>query len=504
MRNFISPIIDLEDAIKFRDCILGYGHFNSIHPGHIRYLKHAKDKNNIFVVAILKNFSSNSIVFSQNERAVSLSQLGIADAIVLLPNNSLNNAVQKIKPKEVILGKEYENSEIEDIKDTLKTLKNEKKSIFFHAGEISYVTSELLTVSESSLQIKREKEFLKALNRQNITIDNLVEAGTNIKNSKLLVIGDTILDQYTACEALGMSAEAPVIVVKELEQKSFLGGASIVASHIASLGSDCKFVSIIGDDEQGSWVKQSLLENSVESDLFIDKTRPTTFKKRYIVENQKLFRVSRLDDHLINKELTNKILNKIYSIADEVDGIIISDFAYGLITNRLLDGLVNFAKDKNINLYGDSQCSSQIANISRMQNFTLLCPNEKEARLSLQAKDIGLDELCRNLISKTKSQNLIMKLGADGFVVYAKDENNDFRIQAFPALSVNPLDVTGAGDTLLSIMAAGMSSNSSIMSVAALACCGASISVNTMGNKPIDIESVLDKAIKIVKNQQEC
>ena len=138
-----------------------------------------------------------------------------------------------------------------------------------------------------------------------------------------------------------------------------------------------------------------------------------------------------------------------------------------------------------------------------MKNFTLICPNEKEARISLQAKDIGLDELCRNLISKTKSQNLIMKLGADGFVVYEKEENDNFKIQSFPALSVNPIDVSGAGDTLLSIMATGLSSNSSVMAVAALACCGASISVNKMGNNPVNIDSVLDEAIKIFRSHEE-
>ena len=503
MRNLISPIIKLEDATKFKGCILGYGHFNSIHPGHVRYLKYAKDKNKLFVVAILKNFSSNSFVFNQNERALSLAQLGIADAVILLPNNSLNEAVQQIRPKEVILGKEYENSEIKDIKDTIITLKKEKKSIFFHAGEISYSTAELLLDSEVNLKYKREKEFLKALKRHDITIEKLIETSSNIKNSKILVIGDSILDQYTACEALGISAEAPVIVVKELEEKCFLGGAAIVASHVVSLGSNCKFISIIGDDEQGSWIKKSLISNNVESNLFIDKTRPTTFKKRYLVDNQKLFRVSRLDDHLVTKELTSRILDKVYSIADEINGIIISDFAYGLISNKLLDGLVQFAKNKKINLYGDSQSSSQIGDISRMKNFTLICPNEKEARISLQAKDIGLDELCRNLISKTKSQNLIMKLGADGFVVYEKEENDDFKIQAFPALSVNPLDVSGAGDTLLSIMATGLSSNSSVMTVAALACCGASISVNKMGNYPVDIDSVLDEAIKILRSHEE-
>ena len=498
MRNEISPIIELSEANFYSNCILGYGHFNSIHPGHIRYLKHAREINKLFVVAILKDLSCDGLIFNQMERATSLAQLGIADAIILLPDNSLNNAVKKINPKEVILGKEYENSELKDIKDTIKTLNKVKKSIFFHAGEISYASSELLTLSEDNLKNKREQEFLKALKRQNITVDCLIETSNKLKKSNLIVIGDSILDQYTACEAIGMSAEAPVIVVKELDEKNFLGGASIVASHISSIGGNCKFISLIGNDEEGSWIRNSLEKNSVISKLIVDKSRPTTFKKRYLVENQKLFRVSRLDDHMITKEMTKSVLNEVESLSAESDGIVISDFAYGLITDELIIGLEKCARRNNLNLYGDSQSSSQIGDVLRMKNFTLLCPNEKEARIAMNNKDIGLDELCRNMITKTNCQNLIMKLGADGFVVYSKSSNNSLQIQAFPALSVNPVDVSGAGDTLLSIMATGMCNETSIMKVAALACCAASIAVDSMGNNPIDIEKVLDKAVNII------
>ena len=163
MRNFNSPIIELKNSQDFIGCILGYGHFNSIHPGHIRYLKHAKDINQKFVVAILKNLSSQGLIFNQLERAESLAQLGIADAVVLLPDNNLNEAVIKINPKEVILGKEYENSPLPDIQSTIKTLEKENKSIIFHAGEISYATSELLTLSEDNLKFKRENEFRNSL-----------------------------------------------------------------------------------------------------------------------------------------------------------------------------------------------------------------------------------------------------------------------------------------------------------------------------------------------------
>ncbi len=497
MSNIISPIIQLSEAQKYSGCILGYGHFNSIHTGHIRYLKRAKDINNILLVAILKNPEFQGMIFSQDERADSLAQLGIANAIVLLPDNNLEKAVQTINPKEVILGKEYENSNINNIKSTLKKLKVRNKPIYFHAGEINYANSELLTISEDNLKYEREKEFLKALKRQNISSENLISTCEKIKNSKLIVIGDTIVDQYVSCEALGMSAEAPVIVVKELEQKSFIGGAAIVASHITKLGSQCEFISLIGPDDQGKWIHKELEKNSVETNLYIDPNRPTTFKKRYLVENQKLFRVSRLDDHMVDKEITKKILDYLDKASLNANGIVISDFVYGLITEDLINGIIDFAKSRDIKLYGDLQCSSQIGDISRMKNFTLICPNEREARISMQNKDIGLEELCRILIKKTKCENLIMKLGANGFIVYSQ-ESGTSNIQAFPALSVNPVDVSGAGDTLLSIMAAGLSSGSDIMNVAALACCGSAIAVDTMGNKPITIDSILKKAINII------
>ena len=222
-----------------------------------------------------------------------------------------------------------------------------------------------------------------------------------ISESNLLVIGDSIVDQYNACEALGMSAEAPVIVVKELEQKSFIGGAAIVASHVASLGSNCHFISVVGDDEQGKWLEKNLSEQSIESHLLIENKRPTTLKKRYIVENQKLFRVSRLANHMIENKTISKIINYVEKNAKLLDGIVISDFVYGVITPDLLLALRDIAKKENLFLFGDLQCSSQVGNISKMRNFDLLCPNEKEARIALQDNENGLDLLCQKMIAET-------------------------------------------------------------------------------------------------------
>ena len=292
--NFKTPILDLENSKEFKGTVLGFGHFNSVHTGHIRYLKHAKELGKRFVVCVMKSVEGESTnIFSQLDRAESVSQLGIADAIILLPDNSLFETIKKLDPSCLVLGKEYENNISNDISNTIKLLDQKKKKIIYHAGDITYASSDLLLNSESQLINERKKQFIQALKRQNISKQDLLNSSKRLKKSKLLVIGDSIVDQYTACEALGMSAEAPVIVVKELDQKNFIGGAAIVASHIASLQSDCHFISVIGDDEQGNWLKENLKKQSINSHLFIEKERPTTLKKRYMVENQKLFRVSR-------------------------------------------------------------------------------------------------------------------------------------------------------------------------------------------------------------------
>ena len=93
------------------------------------------------------------------------------------------------------------------------------------------------------------------------------------------MLGDTIVDQYAACEAIGMSAEAPVVVVKEMERKNFIGGAAVVAAHISALGHS-DFISVVGEDDTADLVRRELAKEGIGDGLTNDPSRPTTFKKK--------------------------------------------------------------------------------------------------------------------------------------------------------------------------------------------------------------------------------
>lgn len=497
-----KKIIDVNELKNYQDFVLTYGHFTTIHPGHIRYLKYAKSLASKLVIA-LKGDLTNGVdlnlpyEFSQIERAESLLMLDIADAIIFLKKDELSQIIQETNPKLVILGKQFENSKEEEVIASTKILSKKGVQLIFHGGDISYSNNELLTSPDYEVLRRKKEEFISACKRNSLTNEILSNSIHKWKNSNLIVIGDTIVDRYVACEALGMSAEAPVVVVKELENRDFCGGAGIVATHIRNIGAKCKLISVIGDDKNGKFVKKVIEKEDIGNGLIIDKLRPTTFKKRYVVDNQKLFRVTRLDQSQLNKNIEDKVILELENSVKHADGIVVSDFVYGVITPRIINKVHELANKYNLSLFGDLQCSSQIGSILKFKGFSLLCPNEREARIALHEKDLDLEALSLKIINETNSDKLIMKLGSDGFIAYEKI-NNRIKSQAFPALCVNPIDVAGAGDSLLAVMAVGLSSSECMMKTSAIACCMASLVVTRMGNKPITSEELINHINKFI------
>ena len=327
------PVFTIEKCPRLENCVLAYGHFNSVHPGHIRYLKKAASQDQSLLVAIQPDTDkgkNRAYKFSQLERAEGLTVLNIIDGIILLKDEefSLAKLIKKIKPNFLFLGVEFEESKDPEITEAISMMRKNNKSVQFHAGEIQYASTDLLENSESDIKEENKAKFRTACKRQNIDKRSLIEFVDSFANTKLLVLGDTILDQYAGCEALGMSAEAPVLVVRELQKKNFIGGASIVASHIKALGAQCYFLSVVGNDNNAKIINEELTKQGIICDLIEDSARPTTFKKRYVVENQKLFRVSRLNDNSLSKSIEKKFIDRLLLMIEEIGPINLDSVRY--------------------------------------------------------------------------------------------------------------------------------------------------------------------------------
>ena len=500
MSNPDDKIISLENKKSglMQTDVLCYGHFSVLHPGHFRYLNYAAKQGKRLSVLIkgdifLKNSLTNEPEFSEKDRALSVASLNVVDEVIRQKEIPLHIAIKTIHPKILILGKEFEEEQSEEMRKAISVVKSWGGSVEFHAGETSYSVTKLTSETEKSESLIRRQLHRNACKNFGITNDILIEKIKTFPDASLLVVGDTIMDQYIACDALGMSAEAPVVAFKEVDQAEYLGGAAIVAAHVRALGAKCHFISVTGEDLAAEKVSKALRSYGVVPMLTSDRSRPTTYKIRYMSEQQKMFRVSRIKDHNISQEIERSILDSLYEIAPIVDAILVCDFVYGCITPNIISAIYELASKHDIILFGDLQCSSQIGNILKFRGFNTLCPTEREARICLGNKDDGIEHVANEIIQKAACENLILKLGAEGFITYHNVAGKHNIRQHFPALVTNPIDVAGAGDSLLSGFAVSLCSEMSIMEASALASFVAAEAVSSIGNTPIKAEKLIER-----------
>jgi rfaE bifunctional protein kinase chain/domain len=424
--------------------------------------------------------------FSREERAQGVAALHVVDLVVLIESpEDLLDFARTIRPVAYVLGKEFEEERRQSIEPLLRVLDEVSCAVHFHSGSVQYATTDLLFGPQQELEREKLRSFRTACTRQRIELRGLLGRLRKGRAPRLLVIGDTIVDQYVACDALGMSAEAPVLVVRELETREFVGGAAVVAAHVRALGAECHYVSVVGADAPAALVRADHVRRGIGLGLFEDRSRPTTFKIRYMVESQKLFRVSRLQTHSISRSLDGAILETVERLAPDLDGIVVCDFVYGLITPRVLASLQSIAAEHELPLFGDLQCSSQVGNVSKFTGFDLLCPTEREARIALGNNEEGVEWIAQTLLDRTRGKSLVMKLGAAGFIAYARGSAGTVS-QHFPALCANPVDVAGAGDSLLAAMSVSLAAGLSMMEASALGACMAAIAVSRVGNVPVE------------------
>jgi rfaE bifunctional protein kinase chain/domain len=492
---WLSDLRTKGSQLNASDVVVCFGHFNVIHPGHIRYFQRARSHGKTLLVAVegddLITGAERNHFYPEKERAEAICGLHLVDLVVILDSGTLEDLIDVVQPALLVLGKEFKDNYRSRVAAAVGKITEFGGSVVYDAGEIHYSTTELLYGSQSQIEEERWDQFHGLLNNHGIVLRELVDRVRKAEKPKILVVGDTIVDRYVACDPLGMSNEAPVVVVKELDSKDFIGGAAIVAAHIRALGANCDFISVIGADNEGRIVKRELQDYGVVNHLFEDPSRPTTLKLRYMVENQKLFRVSRLQDSAVGNEIENQIIRRIEDLVPNIDGIVVSDFVYGVVSGKVLECLSKISTQYDIPLFGDLQCSSQIGDFLKFKDFYLLSPTEREARIALRNQDDGVERVANMLIEKTNTKNLILKLAGDGFIAYSHDIHERYsEKEYFPALSANPIDVTGAGDSLLATTAMLMAGGFNLIEASIVGTCIASVAVQTVGNMPITLDKL--------------
>ena len=459
------------------------GDFNILHPGHLRLLKFAKESGDYLIVGVnCDNVSTKSV--SQDIRLESIKATSYVDEAFILDVSALEYIKQN-KPDIVVKGKEHENK----INSELDTINNYGGKLLFSSGEIGFSSIDLLRQEFLSLNynVTHSTKYLK---RHDFKLSELKDIVEKFSELNVLVIGDTIVDEYITCEPLGMSQEDPTIVVSPIVSDKFIGGAAIVASHATTLGANVKFISVAGSDESRSYVEKGLKKLGIDVSLYVDSTRPTTLKQRFRAKDKTLLRVNHLKQHGISKDIEKKILSRVKKDVENIDLIIFSDFSYGILTNNIIKTITKLGAENSILMVADSQSSSQVGDISKFKNMTLVTPTEREIRLSLNDFESGLVVLSQKLADITDAKYIFTTLGAEGVMIY-NNSNKELLTDNIEALGAIVKDVSGAGDSLLTCSSMALAVGASVWKSTYLGSLASAIQVSRVGNIPIKKDEIL-------------
>jgi len=465
--------------------VLVTGIFNVLHPGHLRLLRFARERGERLVVGVLSDeIAGRAAHVSQDLRLAGVQANLLVDEAFLL-STSIEDVIRTRRPTVVVKGREHLGQEnVEEV-----VLQEIGGRLIFSSGESTFSSSDLIS-KELLLDSRGFSLNDTYLDRHGIRRRDLVDRIRSFSNLNVLVVGDLIVDEYIFCDPLGMSQEDPSIVVTPVSRERFIGGAGIVAMHASRLGSKTAFVSVIGDDPIADFSIDEFHSSEVQAHLLRDDSRPTTLKQRFRASGKTMLRVSHMSQLPISTSFQNQVMRKIEEKIDEMDLVIFSDFNLGSLPQTLVDRITSVCREKKTMMVADSQSSSQIGDISRFSNMKMIAPTEREARIALRNSDDGLVVLSDKLRRLARAENVLLTLGSDGVLVYSPDSASGLITDKLEALNPNPVDVAGAGDSMLVTAALTLAVGGSIWEAAAIGSIAAAIQVSRLGNLPLHVEEL--------------
>lgn len=295
-----------------------------------------------------------------------------------------------------------------------------------------------------------------------------------------------MLDHYIYGNVNRMSPEAPVPVLNKSSEKYYLGGSGNVLSNIISLSGNSDIISVVGEDKCGDILKGLVDTISPESFIYKDKSRKTTLKSRYIHGSRQLLRVDDESNHYIDPNIEELLINRFESIVSNYTCVIIEDYNKGLLTPSFIRHIIDKCNAEKIPVVVDPKTM----NISSYSNCNLIKPNLSEfcQITGYDPSEFNIDTLkdfARIFIDKYSIDSLLITLSERGLIYISK--NLDIYDPGYP---VNVSDVSGAGDTVISMLSLCVSSGINLEYSLSLCNIAASIACSKSGIVSVTIEDV--------------
>ena len=318
-----------------------------------------------------------------------------------------------------------------------------------------------------------------------LTRDRVLHLIQRMRSSRVVVIGDIMLDRYLVGDTDRLSPEAPVPVVKVRERHAALGGAANVAANVAAMGASCLLVGAVGDDGDGAAIRQELAVARLDDrHVLTIAGRPTTSKTRIIARTQQIVRIDDEVDALVEGADLNRLIATALEALADADALLLEDYNKGALPPGLILAAMEVAKRRGIPVVVDPKYRQ----FFEYSGATVFKPNRRELESALGAAvDLQNGNALPEVLTRLRVDNLLVTLGAEGMVLVTKDGT----LTQIPSIAREIYDVSGAGDTVTAWLGAAMAAGASVREAAQLANYAAGVEVGKAGVATVSPEEVL-------------
>jgi len=478
--------------------VQAHGTFDLLHIGHVRHLQAARELGDVLVVTVTAdryvNKGPGRPVFGEALRAEMLATLAYVDWVAINDSADSVSAIETLRPDIYVKGQDYVNPE----GDVTGKIIYERAAVEAHGGCIHFTNEE--TFSSTEL-INRHFNVYEPHVRDHLTdlrndsgllhLLNLIE---KIKDYRVLVVGDAIIDEYQYVLPMAKPPKENIIATRYQDTELFAGGVFAAANHVASFCKQVDVVTCLGGaaDNYEPLIRRSLLPN-VHLHAFKRDSGPTTVKRRFVDSSymRKLFEVCVLDDEPLTGGLQQDFDERVSQLAPKADVVITADFGHGLIGASTVSALVSCAPFLAVNTQTNS-ANTGFNLITKYPKADYICIDASEARLAVSDRVSRIDDVARKILhGRVECSRLIVTNGKHGCITYEAGQP----VHTIPAVARKVVDTVGAGDAFLAVTAPLVAAGGSIDRVGFIGNVVGALKVEIVGHRTTIEKSAVIKAI---------
>ena len=465
MGNKIKTLEELKEIItdlksKGKKIVHCHGVFDLLHIGHIKHFEEARTFGDFLVVTItLDEFVRKGANHPAFITALRLEALAALEAVDFVAANKWPDAVETIKmlkPDIYSKGPDFKNH----ANDITSKIVDEEEAVKSVGGEIRYTSD--ITFSSSNLLnkfgnvfSKSQKSFLQTLLKGH-DFNEIKTSVDKLQNLKVLVLGETIIDQYIFCEALGKSGKEPVLVLRDLKMEKYAGGAAAIARHLSDFCGTVSLLTMLGEKKEYEDFLLESLPSNIEPYFIYKEAAPTITKKRYVdhISKNKSFGIYSINDSHMNVENQNQLHSYLNELIPKHDLVIVSDYGHGFISKKTAKQISKQSIFTTLNAQINA-ANIGYHTINNYRGIDCAIINETELRYELRDRENSVKKLMKELAKTLQTKILVVTQGDSGAKLF-NSENEKYH--HCPAFAGKVVDKIGAGDAMLALISCSLKS----------------------------------------------